>query len=80
MISKEYTYMSPQDRKKIFLEHLEKGDKLGKKVDSVTIRIRPFLMRKNLESRSNKDQAGAKKRSDADHGRFVHGIRKAFAT
>ena len=80
MISKEYTYMSPQDRKKIFLEHLEKEDKHGKKVDSATIRIRSFQMQKNLESRSNKGRADARRRSEIDYGRFVHGIRKAFAT
>ena len=80
MISSEYTYTNLPNQMRIFQGHLVKEGKHGKKVDLVTIRIPSFLMPKNLESQNSKGQADAKKRSDVDYGRFVHGIKKAFAT
>ena len=72
--------MSLQDRKKTFHARLGKEDRHGKREDLVTILTLRCPKQKNPVSQSNKDKADVRRRSDADYGRFVHGIRKAFAT
>ena len=70
----------PRDQKRIFLELQEKEDRHGKKDDLVTIQIQLFLTLRSLGNPSNKDLVEDRKRRETDHGRFVQGIRNAFAT
>tara|TARA_B100001996_G_scaffold349623_1_gene308476 strand:+ start:119 stop:361 length:243 start_codon:yes stop_codon:yes gene_type:complete len=80
MTSKESIFTSHLDQKKTSLELQEKGDKLGRKVAWDTIRTQYFLMQKSLENLSNNVQEDARRKSEIDHGRLVHGIRNALAT
>ena len=66
--------------RRIFHAHLVNDDKLGKKDDWVTTPIQLYLTLKNLVSQSSKGKVAVRKRSEIDHGLFVHGIKNALAT
>ena len=70
----------PPRQKKTFHGRLGKEGKHGRREDLVIIPTLRCPKQKNPVSQSNKDKADVRRRSDADYGRFVHGIRKAFAT
>jgi hypothetical protein len=72
--------MNHLDVQKVFLTVHVKEDKLGKKVVWVLTLIPFYLMLKHQANQNSFEPIAAKKEGEINHGRFVQGIRNAFAT
>jgi len=77
--SNEFTYMNQLTRKNSNRKPPESEDKHGKKVVWVTIQI-PSNRLNKVRLQGATGQEEDIRNADIDYGRFVHGIKNAFAT